>query len=226
MVSIREAFVLFWSSIRILWEELWTFAVLNVLWLLLCLPVVTAPASFAALYYVADKAARDEIVTIGDFFAGFKQYLVKGTLLGLLNIVAALILATNIMFYGQVAAGWATYVRIIWIAVAIFWALMQIYLLPMFVVQIEPSIKLTVRNSAMFVLVQPVFTITAVLIVVTLIALSAILIVPFMIISMSLIAVFSCVALDRRLKVLKAKQEAMATEDDPDSSVAPTGIAQ
>ena len=113
MDSARQAFVLFGITLKILWNELWTFVVLNVLWLLLCLPIVTAPASFVALYYVADKAARDEVIGIRDFFEGFKMYFVKGSLLGLLNIIAGVLLATNLLFYGQIAAGWAKVMQIL-----------------------------------------------------------------------------------------------------------------
>ena len=214
MESARQAFVLFGITLKILWNELWTFVVLNVLWLLLCLPIVTAPASFVALYYVADKAARDEVIEIRDFFEGFKLYFVKGSLLGLLNIIVGMLLATNLLFYGQIAAGWAKAVQILWIAVTLFWLLLQVYLLPMFVVQIEPTFKVTLRNSALLILAQPLFSVIVALEIITLTAVSVILVMPFMIISMSLIALLSCVALNDRVKCLKAKQKTLAGSED------------
>lgn len=221
MASIREAFLLFVRAVKILWEGLWTFVQLNVVWLLLCLPIVTAPASFIALYYVADRAARDETINVRDFFVGFKQYFIKGTLLGLIDLVAVALLATNLLFYSQISAGWGQVARAIWIAVSLFWLLLQVYLLPMFVVQIEPSLKTTVRNSAMFVLLGPLFTVTVAITLVTLAALSAVLIVPFMIISMSAIAVYSCVVMNNRLQVLKARQAALAASAGPEDDSTP-----
>jgi len=214
MQSIRDAFMIFVRMVKILWDELLTLAVCNLLWLLLCLPIVTAPASFAALYSVADLAAREKPVAIRDFFAGFKAYFIKGTLLGLLNLVVGIIIAGNFAFYGQMEAGWAQVVRAIWIAIGAFWLLLQVYLLPMLVVQVEPKIGVALRNTVMLTLAQPFYTIIVALEVGALVVVSARLIVPVGIITMSLVALLSCVALNDRLAYLRRRQKDFAQPQD------------
>lgn len=57
---------------------------LNVLWLLCCLPVVTAGAATTALFYVARKMALGEDYAVRrDFFHSLKANWKQGTLLGL-----------------------------------------------------------------------------------------------------------------------------------------------
>lgn len=57
---------------------------LNVLWLLCCLPVVTAGAATTALFYVARKMALGETCFVRrDFFRSFRANWKQGALLGL-----------------------------------------------------------------------------------------------------------------------------------------------
>ena len=192
---------------HILWDELLTFIVCNIFWLLLCLPVVTAPASCAALYYVADLAARRKPVSYRDFFSGARQYLIKGTLLGLINVLVIALLAINVLFYTQMQSGLAPILRAAWLAVCVFWGMVQIYLFPLLVVQIEPKVLWALRSAVMLSLAQPIFTFTIALTAGGLLALSLSLVIPFLTIGMSATALLSCVALNDRLDALGIRQK-------------------
>lgn|GEM_PF-2758545 len=202
MLGIRDAFLAVWSALRIFWEELFTFVVCNLLLIALCIPVVTAPTAIVALYYVCDLAARDKAISIRDYFDGFRQYFLRGTALVLLDVLAGLLLFANIWFYGQFGATWAALVRAIWIGVTLFWALLQVYLVPMFVVQVEPNILTAWKNAAFMVLAGPFFCIIIGIVNLTVIVLSLILMVPAMTFGFSLTALISCVALNNRLDAL------------------------
>lgn len=206
MANIREAFTLFGRMVRILWDELLTFVVCNALWFLLCCPIVTAPAASAALYYVADLAARDRPVRVGDFFEGFKQYILKGSLLGVLNLFIAVVIAANILFYGRLGARWAQFVQALWLAVALFWLIVQVYVWPLLAAQVKPNVLMALRNAVMLTLAQPVFTIMIALEVGAMFIVSVILMMPLMIIGMSAVALLSCMALHNRVNVLRIRQ--------------------
>jgi uncharacterized membrane protein YesL len=207
MTSIRQAFIILPRMVRLLWDDLFTLMLCNLAWLVLCLPIVTAPASFAALYCVADMAAREKPISTRDFFTAFRQYFVKGLLLGLIDLALAVVVVANLLFYSQLAASWAQIARAVWIAVGIFWILVQVYLFPMLVVQLQPSIKWALRNALMMTLAQPIFTLVVALEAVMLLAISAALVFPVAAISMSMVALFTCVALNDRLDYLKVRQK-------------------
>jgi uncharacterized membrane protein YesL len=218
MTGTPRPLAILWESLKTVWDEIFPLTVCNVLWLLLSLPIVTAPASCAALYYVADMAARQKAIYVRDFFDGFRQYFVKGSLLGVANLLLGAIIATNILFYGNMEAAWAQVVRGIWIVVAVFFAVMQVYLFPMLVLQIEPRVLWALRSAIMMVLAQPVFTLIIFLEVVGLILLSVILIVPFFFVSMSAIAVLCCAAATDRMAYIRSRSTTPANDAPQEES--------
>lgn len=80
--------------------KLWDIVQLNFLWLLCCIPVVTAGASTVAACSVALKMAEDTEGYIGrSFFKAFKENLKGGIPLGLLTLVAAYAVYLDFQFW-------------------------------------------------------------------------------------------------------------------------------
>lgn len=80
--------------------KLWDIVQLNFLWLLCCIPVVTAGASMVAACSVALKMAEDTEGYIGrSFFKAFKENLKGGIPLGLLTLVAAYAVYLDFQFW-------------------------------------------------------------------------------------------------------------------------------
>jgi uncharacterized membrane protein YesL len=91
----KENPVLYWFS------KMGDFCALSILWLLLCLPVVTAiPASIALFDSVAHCIHGTEDGSVRRFFRTFKSELLRGILLSLvwLGIGAALLFGYNILY--------------------------------------------------------------------------------------------------------------------------------
>ncbi len=73
--------------------------VLNLLWIVCSLPLVTLGASTAALYYAVLKILRGEDSTMGKmFFRSFRQNLRQGVILTLLLLAAGALLAYDLWF--------------------------------------------------------------------------------------------------------------------------------
>lgn len=76
--------------------------VLNVLWLICCIPIITAGASTTALYFVSMKLVEGEDAHIArDFFRSFKENFFQGTLIwiGLLLFGAFIVYDLYIALY-------------------------------------------------------------------------------------------------------------------------------
>ncbi len=81
-------------------SKLWDIVQLNFLWLLCCIPVVTAGASTVAACSVALKMAEDtEGYIARSFFKAFRENLKKGIPLGLLTLVAAYAVYLDFQFW-------------------------------------------------------------------------------------------------------------------------------
>lgn len=79
--------------------DLFDLMVLNLLWLLCSLPIITVGPATCALYSVTLKLVRHEQVSpIKDFFRGMKENLKAGLLLGLAAIVLLIVAAGDAWF--------------------------------------------------------------------------------------------------------------------------------
>lgn len=78
-------------------EKIANFVVLNILWFICCIPIVTIGASTAALYYVSLKMVRNEEDRVSKmFFKAFRQNLKQGSALTVIFIVIGLLLYVDI----------------------------------------------------------------------------------------------------------------------------------
>ena len=81
------------DSLGMFLRNLWDLMILNFLWLLCSLPLITLGPATCGLYRVALKLARKEAVyPVKDFFRAFRDGLKQGTVLGLLAPVGLLLL--------------------------------------------------------------------------------------------------------------------------------------
>lgn len=73
----------------------------GILWFLCSIPVVTWGAATAALYEVLLKAVRDQEGYVGkSFFRAFRTNLRQGIPIGIICLLAELVFAVNIFYYG------------------------------------------------------------------------------------------------------------------------------
>lgn len=97
-----------WRSISKL-GEIW---ILDLIWLLCCLPVITIGASTTALVYSCMKLQKDEGHLLNNFFSSFKQNFVQATGIWLIYAVVGVLLAGNLIFWNQTDS---SSVKIMWI---------------------------------------------------------------------------------------------------------------
>lgn len=80
---------------------------LNMIWLLCCLPVVTAGAATTAMYYVIFQyiSKKDDAV-IKPFFSAFKDNFCQVTPIWILNLLIGAALAAEVFYLSQGAEAW------------------------------------------------------------------------------------------------------------------------
>lgn len=121
--------------------------ILNVIFLICCLPVVTIGASLTALHYVTLKMARnEESYIVRSFFKSFKQNFKQATIIHLIMLVigAVLYLDLNIVNYFDKPVSQILYV--FFIALGIIYLLVFLYLYPV-LAKFYNSIKNTFLNA-------------------------------------------------------------------------------
>lgn len=77
--------------------------VLNILWFICSIPIVTIGASTTAVYYVTMKLVRDEDSgTVKSFFKSFKENFRQSTLIWLILLVVGFILGFDIYYFVEI----------------------------------------------------------------------------------------------------------------------------
>lgn len=129
---------------------------LNIIYVLCCLPIFTIGAANSALYYVTLRMQREEESgIIKDFFFSFRQNFKQSLLLSCLFLGSGLIILLNIYLFHHMDMGiWNVCVYVLYIAL-ILYCIVFSYIFPVFA-RYDNSIRNTVKNSAILAIRYPV----------------------------------------------------------------------
>lgn len=120
---------------------------LNILTMICCIPIITIGASMTALNYVVLKMVRNEEGYITKaFFKSFKQNFKQATLIWLVLLVIAGILAGDAFILNYSAVAFPSWFRIALAVVAFIMVFAAMHVFPV-LAKFENSIKHTFKNS-------------------------------------------------------------------------------
>jgi hypothetical protein len=147
------------QGLLLTWDGFWVVWLSNLLWLVFCLPVITAPLGFAGLYECAHGLAYGESITWRTFFAGIKRHLVSCYRWAAFNLLVILVLVFYAWFFSPTRgslAGLAASLRGgVPIAVMLLWWVVNQFTFPFMLVQKKPSYLNALRNSLVIFIKWP-----------------------------------------------------------------------
>lgn len=138
--------------------KFWDVLVINFLWIICSIPIVTIGSSTTAMYYVTLKLARDEDgYTIQSFFKSFKENFRQATAIWLIFLLTGLLLAVDVYYFMRLVAPSTlrTVMISIFLAMVFVWFAMFTYVFPLQARFYNP-VKRTIFNS-FFMSVRHVF---------------------------------------------------------------------
>ena len=123
--------------------------VLNLLFLVCCLPVVTAGAALTAMYAVSLRSVRyGDGYVVRTFFASFKENLKQSTAAWLICLAIGALAFIDLRFFGQIElGGFSRYMKLIVLAILIFVWMVCIWLFPL-IAKMRDSLKTQIANAA------------------------------------------------------------------------------
>lgn len=123
---------------------------LNLLYILCCIPVISAGAATTAMYYVTLKMAKNEEGYITrSFFKSFKENFVQATLMWLAVLLVVFILFIDLRIAGSGSIPGTSVKNVVTVAVgvmAIIVSMILMYLFPL-LAQFDNTVKNTIRNA-------------------------------------------------------------------------------
>lgn len=139
--------------------------ILNVVFIVCCIPIVTIGASVTAMYYVTLKMARnEESYIVKGFFKSFRENFKQATIIWLILLVAGLLLGMDFRIVQQVeSTGLLKVVTYGLYMVALIYAMMLSYIFPL-LAKFDNTIKNTFKNAMLMSIRHLPFTIVILLV--------------------------------------------------------------
>ncbi len=142
------------------------FVVLNFLFVITCIPIVTIGPALSALYTVTLREARNEQgYILQSYFQALKENFKRSFLLSLLYALAGAILLYNLAFWAQMKTVTGNVVLILISCCCLLYLLSLLYVFALSA-KFENSLKQTVKNSLLLALANPMQTLIILLILV------------------------------------------------------------
>lgn len=123
---------------------------LNVIWIICCLPVVTAGAATVAAYYVSITSIRcGDGYVIKRFFASFKRNFVQITPIWIGILLAGVILMVDMLYWRRLGGGFAKVMFVASTAVGFILLGWILWIFPVFA-KLEGKSRTLLKNAAAF----------------------------------------------------------------------------
>ena len=121
--------------------------ILNLLFLLCCIPIVTIGPAITAMYYVTMKMVRNEESYIArSFFKSFKENFKQGIAIWMMALVLILLEFMDFFIMKQLSGGIYTVVKYGLLVIALLMALILQYVFPL-LAKLYNTVKNTIRNA-------------------------------------------------------------------------------
>lgn len=131
-------------------ERMGNLILLNLLYLLFCIPIVTIGPATAALHYVTLKYAADEEDRVWvPFFHSFRQNVKQGMIIGVITTAVGIFLAFDLYWIYQMVSAGQTFDKVVLVLVSlacIIYLMMTAYIYPL-LARYDNSIKQMFRTA-------------------------------------------------------------------------------
>ncbi len=187
-----------WRGLRHLNHRGYIYIWGTVLWFLLSLPLVTAPAAWAGLMRLSYTAYHDPGVNLDAFWEGFRENLRRGLWLALINALVITMTLVNLNSTRAQDGLWIDFMRAVWLLSAFVWFTIQFYLWPLYYSMAQPTLWGALRNAATMILLHPAFTLGLWLVIVPVLVFSTVFFLAWLLLAGgALAAIANSAVLDR-----------------------------
>ena len=198
-----------WESVStaagLFWRHLGMLVVVNILWLLLSLPIITWPAATVGLFQLVRRVVQEELeasprdANLGDFWDGFRRYWLRSSVLAAIDLAGVVLIAVALVFYGG-----STQEPLRWLVgpialVGLAWLTAQLYVYPLLLQRPRCRPWEIMREALLMALGYPLSSLSLLVTVLVLAIAAVVLAGPVLLVFFSAIAMIQTVMLRQLL---------------------------
>ena len=137
------------NKIMVFLSKLGDFFILNILYLISCIPVVTIGAATTALYYTVLKMAENrESYVWQDYKKSFKENFKQSTIIWMFLFIIGAVLAGDVLLIQGMSQQLGSMVAVVAIVAAVFLVLTGVYVFPV-LARFDNTVPNTLKNALM-----------------------------------------------------------------------------
>lgn len=152
--------------------------VVNLVWILFSVPVITAVPALGGLFYATNQIAHGGGADWRQFGEGFRRCFWLSWRWSLINAVMLGLLGLSAWFYGHFDSPWLAGLQVLFTVLAAAWGVLQLFTFPLLLEQADQRFIVALRNSVVILLRWPVIAWSAVLQIAVVTAISVFLFLP------------------------------------------------
>ncbi|MCS6773647.1 MAG: DUF624 domain-containing protein [Anaerolineae bacterium] len=209
-----DALRVLWKTLQDLWGEMFYLVLMNLLTLVLMLLVIPGPPAWVALCAVCNRVANDYAISWETYFRAFRAHFLKAWLYSLASLVAIALIGLNFWWYGAVFGNqeWAQWVRGAWLAAAVFWVVINFYIVAFYLEQEDRRWRIAFRNALLTAGAFPLFTLALLIVGGVIMAIAVVFTPLFVMIGPAFWALLGSEAVANRLRAWQARAAARMGE--------------
>lgn len=187
------------AALRDAWDGLFPLGVLNLAWLALSLTIVLLPPATVALFESMDELASGRSPGLREFLSAVRRRFLGAWLWAVWAIAGMTVIAVNIRYWSA-SGGALVWVAATFVVLGLLFGTSLLYVWPFVFRQQEGGLVRAISNSILTVLAAPLFGICLAILVLLMVAISAVLILPIAVFSMGLVGLVATRAVTDRLR--------------------------
>ncbi len=188
--------------------------ILNLLWMICCIPIITIGPATTATYYVALRLANDEDGYIfKNFFKSFKENLRQGIVIGLIMTALGALFAYDFFLYRQLTGGFMKTLSMVLLGVMVLYLFTLTYVFPI-LAKFVNTVKRTIINAFYMSIRHIVATIVMLAIAAAVVAATILVFPPLIILGFGLIAFLQSYFLKRIFCFYIPQEESEENENE------------
>ena len=160
----------------------------------------------AGLAWVAAEIGQGKAIGWRTFVDGARRYWKPAYLWGLINAVTWFIVVVNYNFYSNLDASWAVVPFWLLVSISLIWGAVQLYILPLLILQEVPSLKLAYRNGLVLMASQPAVIILLLMLIAALAIATSFLLILAFVVDFAFIALLANRAVLESVKAVKERE--------------------
>lgn len=162
---------------RLWWKHWIGILVLNILWFLLQIPIITGPPATAAFFAIGRRLVDEEMWEFPELWQAFRTHFWQGWLWALPNLLLYIVIGVNFLAYQNDGVAWIA-LRFFWIFMLVGWLTMNLFYWPFWFKADTPYWGQTVSNCWKLLLMHPAPAIGLLFLVLASTALGGVLVLP------------------------------------------------